>query len=216
VIVGTTGADTINALDGDDLVCGAPDGATVDGADTINAGDGSDFVLGVLGNDVINGGNGDDFAAGMLSLKEQRGAAGVGGPRASRIVVLHVRLGRRELVDDDVVLGPLHGGLELRRLVPGLHQEAVVLLPDRLVDANGHGQPLAAASLGAALAEDVDRALDRPRLGRLAELRDAVVHLAEERLVPRLADVSVVQSLHTRVFSASRARRRGVGRLGMK
>jgi Ca2+-binding RTX toxin-like protein len=64
VIVGTAGADTINALDGDDLVCGAPDGATVDGADTINAGDGNDFVLGVLGDDVINGGNGDDGLAG--------------------------------------------------------------------------------------------------------------------------------------------------------
>ena len=53
----------------------------------------------------------------------------------------------------------------------------------RLVDAHRDRQPLAAAALGAALAEDVERALERPRLRRLVELGDALVHLAEERFV---------------------------------
>jgi len=59
-----TGADTIYGNGGDDLICGALDGATVDGGDTIYGGTGDDQIIGMLGEDWIDAGNGDDGVVG--------------------------------------------------------------------------------------------------------------------------------------------------------
>jgi Ca2+-binding RTX toxin-like protein len=64
VIVGTTAADTIYGLGGNDLICGAPDGATTDGGDTIYGGDGDDNIVGMLGNDTLYGEGGNDGLVG--------------------------------------------------------------------------------------------------------------------------------------------------------
>ncbi|MDJ0770869.1 MAG: calcium-binding protein [Ilumatobacter sp.] len=58
VILGTAGADTIDALDGDDVICG------LDGGDTIDGGDGRDTIFGDGGIDVIDGGRGNDHIYG--------------------------------------------------------------------------------------------------------------------------------------------------------
>jgi VCBS repeat-containing protein len=60
---GTTGADTILALDGNDTVNAGNGGDTVyggNGADTINGGSGNDFLYGQAGNDIIHGDDNND------------------------------------------------------------------------------------------------------------------------------------------------------------
>jgi predicted PurR-regulated permease PerM len=109
-------------------------------------------------------------------------------------VVLDVRLGRGDLVDDDVLVRPLDGAFELGRLVSGPHEEAVVLGADAFVDIEGHAYALAAAASLAAFAEEVEGPVWRPGLGLLAELRDALVDLAEERLVLRLPGGTLVEA----------------------
>lgn len=53
-IIGTTGNDTINGTNGNDVICGLA------GDDTINGGNGNDVIYGGAGNDTLDGGNGDD------------------------------------------------------------------------------------------------------------------------------------------------------------
>jgi VCBS repeat-containing protein len=69
-LVGTDGADTINALAGNDFVAGGS------GADSLNAGDGSDQAYGDSGNDVIDGGNDDDLLSGGDGNDQLLGQAG--------------------------------------------------------------------------------------------------------------------------------------------
>ena len=62
-ITGSTGADTIRALDGDDTVNAGNGGDTVyggAGVDTISGGNGNDVLYGQAGNDVIHGNDNND------------------------------------------------------------------------------------------------------------------------------------------------------------
>ena len=70
VIIGTSGADTINGLGGADLICGG------DGNDTINGGSGKDLIFGEAGADVINGGNGKDNISGGSGQDDLSGGKG--------------------------------------------------------------------------------------------------------------------------------------------
>jgi lincosamide nucleotidyltransferase A/C/D/E len=72
--------------------------------------------------------------------------------------------------------------------------EAVVLRARALVHLDRDANALAAAAPLAAFAHEVDRAVRRSGLGSLAQLRDPLVHLAEERFVPRLPRVPFVQT----------------------
>jgi hypothetical protein len=117
---------------------------------------------------------------------------GSGGRRAAWIV-LDERLGGRNLVDDDVVVRPLDGVLDLQRLVAGFHGEPIVLTADALVCLERHADALAAAALLAAFAEELHRPVGRPRLRRVTQLRDPLVDLAEERLVARLPGEAFVK-----------------------
>ncbi|MGE3324461.1 MAG: peroxidase family protein [Acidimicrobiia bacterium] len=94
VIMGTAGADVINALGGNDTVCGNGGIDTINGAegndslyggdgndiltggigsdqlygdandDTLNGGEDADYLVGAAGNDTLNGDNGDDYLDG--------------------------------------------------------------------------------------------------------------------------------------------------------
>lgn len=78
LILGTAGADTVNAAGGADCIVGG------DGDDTINGQAGRDVVLGGPGNDNLRGGGGNDFVYGEDGDDTVRGDAGTdlcdGGP----------------------------------------------------------------------------------------------------------------------------------------
>ena len=98
--------------------------------------------------------------------------------------------------------------LEALGLVPGNEREAVVLPADDLVLLERHPDQLGAAALAAALAVEAERldAVDGAAAGGVAVERvDALVHLADERLVPGLPLEAL---LHARIL----ARVRGVAR----
>lgn len=66
VILGSPGADTINALGGNDVVCGGGGNDNVNGGggnDILDGGAGRDNLLGVAGDDTIVGGAGVDTAS---------------------------------------------------------------------------------------------------------------------------------------------------------
>ncbi len=69
-LAGTREADTIEALDGNDLAWGAP------GDDLLDGGAGNDQIAGGLGNDTLIGGTGDDTLGGMRGDDELTGGAG--------------------------------------------------------------------------------------------------------------------------------------------
>ena len=58
IVVTGSGAHTVNARGGNDIICGSA------GVDTINGGSGKDKIFGFGGNDVINGGSGADVISG--------------------------------------------------------------------------------------------------------------------------------------------------------
>jgi Ca2+-binding RTX toxin-like protein len=70
VILGTTGADTINAGNGNDTVCG------LGGNDRLNGGNGNDKVVAAGGNDTANGGAGNDTLDGGAGSDTVLGGAG--------------------------------------------------------------------------------------------------------------------------------------------
>ena len=83
VVLGTSGADFIDAGAGDDTIC------AMGGADMIFAGGGADYVEGGDGADVIFGEDGDDVLIGRTGEDLLDGGAGVdsisGGPQADTI-----------------------------------------------------------------------------------------------------------------------------------
>jgi Ca2+-binding RTX toxin-like protein len=70
VILGLGGADRINALDGDDIICGG------EGNDAIQAGTGNDVILAGGGIDRLNGFEGNDFLFGEADADRVQGDAG--------------------------------------------------------------------------------------------------------------------------------------------
>jgi hypothetical protein len=76
------------------------------------------------------------------------------------------------------------------------NSEAIVLRSDGLVDLERHPDSFAAAAVDAALAEELHDSVRGPGLGGLAELRNPLVHLAEDRLVARLTAKSFVWITH--------------------
>src|SRR6188474_1354523 len=107
------------------------------------------------------------------------------GGRAPR-VVLDKRLGVRGLVHDHVAISPLHDPLELIRFVTGREQEPVVLGANPLVLLKRHLDGDVADLLTTALAEELHQPV-RFQAGRLIlEPADALVDLANQRLVSRL------------------------------
>src|SRR5580765_6318232 len=115
------------------------------------------------------------------------GAARPSGRGRAARVVRDVRLGLGDLVHDHVVVRPLDGSLDLRRLVAGADDEAIVLRADTLVHVERHPHALPAAVLHAALAQELERPVGCPCLCLLAERSDPLVDLAEEGLVARLS-----------------------------
>jgi Ca2+-binding RTX toxin-like protein len=77
--VGTTGADTISALDGNDILVGRS------GDDTLNGDTGSDMLLGGSGNDTLRGGFGNDIVAGGTGA-DRFSFATAGAPNSDEIV----------------------------------------------------------------------------------------------------------------------------------
>ena len=79
VILGTPGADVINAGDGNDTIC-AGDGNDIinagNGADTVIAGNGDDTIQAGQGRDFISAGAGDDFVSGGKGKDTINGDAG--------------------------------------------------------------------------------------------------------------------------------------------
>jgi hypothetical protein len=108
------------------------------------------------------------------------------GGRCPAGIVRDERLCGRNLVHDHVGVRPLDRPLDLGRLMAGLHNEPVVLRAYALIDRERDLNTLAAAAFLAALAEEVG-AFGRPGFGAFSELGDALVDLAEERLVSGLA-----------------------------
>ncbi|MGE3960818.1 MAG: calcium-binding protein [Dehalococcoidia bacterium] len=78
LILGTAGADVIDASGGRDCILGGA------GNDTINGQGGADIVLGGAGDDTLRGGGGNDFIYGEAGDDSVRGDAGTdecdGGP----------------------------------------------------------------------------------------------------------------------------------------
>src|SRR3954468_6968011 len=112
--------------------------------------------------------------------------------RTARIVC-DVRFCFRDLVHDDVRVGPFHGAFELRRLVSGSHEKTVVLLSHAFVDVDRNAHALSAPAVLTAFAQEVHGPIRRPRLRALAEVRDALVDLAKEGFIPSLSSQALVQ-----------------------
>jgi Ca2+-binding RTX toxin-like protein len=70
LILGLSGNDTLNGLAGNDLLCGGS------GNDTVNGGDDDDTLGDDSGNDVLNGGNGNDDISGGSGNDTLNGGAG--------------------------------------------------------------------------------------------------------------------------------------------
>lgn len=109
------------------------------------------------------------------------------------LVVRDVRLGGRDLVHYNVIVSPFDGSFDLRSLVARTDDEAVVLRAHVFVDVEWDAHTLSAAAFLAALAHELDRSVRRPCLCVLAEFRDPLVYLAEERLVLCLAGKAVLK-----------------------
>ena len=89
--------------------------------------------------------------------------------------------GRASLLDDQILGVGLDDPFELRVLVPGADEEAAGLKTDPAVGLRIDGQPIGAGLVRALTDED---GLGRRLAALLFELRDVLVDLAEERLVP--------------------------------
>lgn len=103
-------------------------------------------------------------------------------------VVLDERLRSGNLVHDHIIVGPNDCALELRFLVPRRHDEPVILGTDALVHLQRYPHSLAAAAFLATFAEELDRAILRPRLRPMPEMLNPLIHLAEQSFVARLPD----------------------------
>ncbi|MEV8636053.1 hypothetical protein AB0395_30800 [Streptosporangium sp. NPDC051023] len=77
-ITGTSGDDTLNGTNGDDVICG------LGGNDTINGGNGNDIISAGGGDDIVDGGNGTDTLYGDYGDDAMGGGNGAdtlfGGP----------------------------------------------------------------------------------------------------------------------------------------
>ncbi|MGO4676471.1 peroxidase family protein, partial [Bosea sp. 2YAB26] len=104
VLVGTAGADIINADRGDDTVTGLAGNDTIDagrGADTVDGGDGDDTILGDRDNDILNGGAGNDTIDGGRGDDTINGGLGndtILGDRGDDLIIVGSTEGR-DIID---------------------------------------------------------------------------------------------------------------------
>jgi hypothetical protein len=92
------------------------------------------------------------------------------------------------------------------------NDESVVLRAHALVNVDGDTHALSAPALLAALAEELDRPVRRPGLRVLAEVRDPLVHFAEERLVLGLPSEAVL-AVHSGLVARGRLQANGGSRV---